>query len=212
MLTVFSGLAALPALPATDESLFQQLDEDGAVTMEPATAPSMLDASFSFESMSAEAIEAAHANINARLHPFWSSALPGRSIRMEIDPAGDQDSHHDALSVFNFATDIEGHFNKRLVITWEQLCTHPPSVAKAFAGSKSDVDWTLCVRASLLPEVGAADTTPVQSSIDERRAVEVIEQTVFTPVTRNGGLRVVCDLDDTVKRTDILSGLRTVIR
>jgi hypothetical protein len=149
--------------------------------------------------MTAESIAAAHSNMNARLHPFWSSALPGRPIRINIQSISEEDAIHEPLCTFNFDTDFQGHFSKRLVIPWERLCTHPPSVSKVFQGSSDD--WILRISAQLLG-----------SETDAVGVAHGVKRELTTPVTSDGGLRVVCDLDDTVKRTDVLSGLRTVIR
>lgn len=195
----------MPPLPSTDESLFQQLDQGGIApeTVDSAKATALLNEPFSFDNMSPESIAAAHSNMNARLHPFWSSALPGRPVRIDIKTDEDPGDGQEPLCSFTFDTDFQGHFSKRLVIPWERLCTDASSIARVFGVAERNKGWTLRISAKLLTCEGDDDGEVTTSSC---------QREVITPVTSDGGLRVVCDLDDTVKRTDVLSGLRTVIR
>ena len=181
-----------------------------------------------------------HANLEARLHPFWSSVLSNRTVRVSLyaaDPSlYDSDGQHtdesgssersispekQPILTREVITAVDGSFQLKLSVPWESLCVHPSGVHVAFGGA--GLEHELYIVAELLaPLSPVPSTTQVQVPYQPRqqpirpilpvqpRAVTVAAS-VPVPLTYSA-IRVISDIDDTVKLSGILSGARAVFR
>ena len=197
-----------------------------------------------------EAIRSLHANLERRLQPFWSSTLPNRIIRLHLFASPNQDSdsvlatnsnsnppdkftfdpEHGPLASQDVVTGVDGSFQAKFCLKWDELCQHPQALHIAFG--EDTVEHEVRVVAQLLPPVvpvGIASTqnqTKVPSAPPYAFASASAPGT-FDPTDLNpqppkpltsisvipitySPIRVISDIDDTIKLSNILSGARAV--
>lgn len=253
-----------------------------------------------FANLTEAQLRAFHANLDARLQPFWSSVLQ-RRISLAVYTIPLPPSHHhrhrrthkhtepelpteedEPLLRSTLSTNAQGQFSQKLVVPWERICSHPPSLKLAFSPSppitgpvpkrteheahSADSDaWGLYIRAELLTERAPDRLPPSASSLQpgvptrfssptatepaqllppeppsreeganaffspaalpvaagsgdaQQGGLKAVGRTavhssVVTPIAGSEGVRVISDLDDTVKTSDILFGARQVFR
>lgn len=242
--------------------------------------------------MTTEQLKTFHENLDARLQPFWSSALQ-RRVQLSIYPVRIPTPLHTRHSVLTdempaqeppldeeplmrnvFMTDAQGLFSQKIVIPWERIVSHGPSLGMAFndpphmsvrsGESKESTTWGLYLRAELLSDGGPNRLPPSATALqpttspsftsgtlsDPPKPVELdadvwdpganaffspnaipmnkgcggpgggllrlgktdVVASTWTPIASTGGVRLISDLDDTVKVSNILSGAREVFR
>ncbi|PPQ85263.1 hypothetical protein CVT25_010036 [Psilocybe cyanescens] len=170
----------------------------------------------------AEVIKRLHGNLERRLHPFWSSALPNRVIRLHLFTAPHNDSpstsspgntddngellldaQNGPLASQDVITGVDGSFQIKFNIGWEELCHHPRALHIAFG--EAEEEHELLIVAQLLPLNPLSPLPPINIT------PESVPLTSLTriPVTYSP-IRVISDIDDTVKFSGILSGARAV--
>jgi len=159
-----------------------------------------------------------HRNLETRLQPFWAAALPNRVVRITLHAHQDSDRANrtpeelellDApIASFDMVTDSEGAFAHRFTISWEDLCKHPRGIQIAFSPPAREDE--LVIAAELLP----APTNGSNPTLEKLRGAIVshlppirFEQPV--PLS-HCQIRVISDIDDTIKLSSILSGARAV--
>jgi hypothetical protein len=100
-----------------------------------------------------------HKNLEARLQPFWSSALSSRTVQISIfavsTASGGIESKRDALKdgplyTEHVVTGPDGAFANPFKIPWQYLSRHP--IAQHRLSDGSEVEHELLVSAKLLPE------------------------------------------------------------
>jgi hypothetical protein len=145
-----------------------------------------------------------HSNLESRLLPFWSTTLSARTVRVglfvptsEVPTFRHHDLHRAPLAVREVFTAADGSFQTRFTIPWEEICQHPNGVQVAFSDRSHEHD--LVVSGSLL----ASPSSPFDVSTPERTT------SVRIPLTYSS-VRLISDIDDTVKLSNIRSGARTV--
>ncbi|KAG1738886.1 uncharacterized protein EDB91DRAFT_1054234 [Suillus paluster] len=150
-----------------------------------------------------------HKNLEARLRPFWSSALSSRTVQISIyavsTASHSSDSKRDALEhgpllTEHVFTGPDGAFVKAFNIPWQKLCRRALAQHKPLDGSH--IEHELLVAAKLLPE--PAPTPAYFFSADVPRHISLV-----VPIT-SAPIRVITDIDDTVKLSNITNGARTV--
>ncbi|TBU47533.1 hypothetical protein BD309DRAFT_988005 [Dichomitus squalens] len=169
-----------------------------------------------------------HANLEARLHPFWSSVLPNRVVRISLyaaDPSlynsDDQQSSSSHSSVAperepivtrNVITAVDGSFQLKLSVPWERMCVHPGALHVAFGGSELEQDLFVVAELLAPPSPGPATPTGQHQQFRELPSIfspVTVAASIPVPLTYSS-IRVISDIDDTVKLSGILSGARTV--
>ena len=145
-----SGFAALPKLPTEGDSGAKDTETSNTIRSVP-------DPSFRpFDNLAS--LTSAHTNLDARLTPFWSKALTSRRIKFAVYTIqGSTDTHllegmkTDPLWETTTSTDDQGLFTEHIVIPWDRLCTHPPSIAMACCDPKDSgtSDWRLLLKAGI---------------------------------------------------------------
>ncbi|KAI1793481.1 hypothetical protein LXA43DRAFT_1073156 [Ganoderma leucocontextum] len=177
-----------------------------------------------------------HANLEARLHPFWSSVLSNRTIRVSLyaaDPSlyDPEDVHTDESSSSSqgsvaperqpiltreVITAVDGSFQVKLSVPWERMCVHPGALHIAFGGA--ELEQEVFVVAELLGPPSPGPSTPTaQYQLQQPRQHRQFGSPVSTataisvPLTYSS-VRVISDIDDTVKLSGILAGARAVFR
>ncbi|KAF9499558.1 hypothetical protein BDN71DRAFT_1441689 [Pleurotus eryngii] len=179
-----------------------------------------------------------HENLESRLRPFWSSVLSVRTVRVSIFAVSQQRNQEDygsnvALASKEFVTTTDGSFQGHLSLRWEDLCQHPTGLQIAFGDVIAEHD--LLVRAELLPPPPSSRTPSPSPSSDGSSPTErnrppypiykphvmklpeppiedqepTAVSTLHVPITHSP-IRVISDIDDTVKRSNIVDGARAV--
>ncbi|KAI0077768.1 hypothetical protein K474DRAFT_1684169 [Panus rudis PR-1116 ss-1] len=182
-----------------------------------------------------------HSNLEARLHPFWSSALSGRTVRLSLytsdptayaqyssPPLNDIDACDDMpecrpIAAREVMTAQDGSFQVKFGLAWEEMCVHPGGVHIAFGDPEREVEFW--VVASLMPNPSRPPTpsynnpqkpyghNPSFSSTSQHYFSSSRPPTVTTSISiplTNTTVRVISDIDDTVKNSGVLMGARAV--
>ncbi|KAG9104237.1 hypothetical protein FRC06_004221 [Ceratobasidium sp. 370] len=159
-----------------------------------------------------------HANLDARLQSFWSSKLENRTVRVSLyaQPPDIVVPKSQPLASAQVQTSAQGYFAHGFNIAFEQLCTHDQALHIAF-GSHTE-EHSLYVCAELLPLVNTPNSSGPEAQIT--RDVGVADE---SSRWSNGSVRaqsemqlssarvrVVSDIDDTVKISDVLMGVRAI--
>lgn len=177
--------------------------------------------------MSIDVIRRLHNNLERRLQPFWSSVLPNRTVRLHIfaSPHQDQtksgsarnangeesdddvspDVENGLLTYQDVVTSADGSFQVKFKVNWEELCHHPKALHIAFGETLPEHD--LLVVAQLLP-IADAPQQPLEANPHPDEAAPLTSLTRI-PITHSP-IRVISDVDDTVKLSGILLGARAV--
>ncbi|KAL5531746.1 hypothetical protein ACEPAG_4623 [Sanghuangporus baumii] len=154
-----------------------------------------------------------HANLNTRLHPFWSRSLPNRVVRLSLfssspgsssrsqDGPDDDDPTRSPIDVHHVQTDAQGAFETRLRIPWDRICVHPGALHVAFGDIDDDAELFIC--AELLPPPSPVNMYPQPQQ-------EITARSVLPVTLSQSQIRLISDIDDTIKLSNILGGARTV--
>ena len=175
-----------------------------------------------------------HANLEARLHPFWTSSLGSRTVHISVyasDPeqtdffksppigstASDEDYAHQRRPVASasIVTSADGSFHKKIHIPWDNLCIHPAALHIAFGDPGHE--FALYVVADLMPPPSRPPSPNTQVSYAVRNPpprqpriyVPTATSRLNIPLT-HAPVRLISDIDDTVKMSGVLSGARAV--
>ncbi|KAL4066145.1 hypothetical protein V8B97DRAFT_1934329 [Scleroderma yunnanense] len=140
-----------------------------------------------------------HENLETRMRPFWASALSARIVRISIFAhplCADANQHASSLQPIltsDLYTGSDGFFSGTLTITWDDICAHP--IGSRIAFDETSLEHELEVQAQVIePEDSHATSTP--------RAARI-------PITQST-VRVISDIDDTIKMSRVLDGARAV--
>ena len=169
----------------------------------------------------ASSVQELHANLERRLMPFWSSALSNRTIRISLYASEDAISIAQALGNEAYEYDDprllpvasrevttapDGSFQVKFGVPWDVLLKHPDTVQVAYGEMTTEYDFF--VLAELLPPPPppptAAVPQPVSVSDTPVSLAQIKVPLSYTPV------RVISDIDDTVKTANVLSGARAI--
>ena len=177
-------------------------------------------------------LERFHANLEARLHPFWASSLSNRAVHIAVyatdpqrhesfksPPIGSNVSDEDhafqrrPIASADIATSADGSFQYRFIIPWSKMCVHPAALHIAFGDPDREHD--LFVTADLMPMPSRPTTPNPQVSYAVRNVppraprnnVPTASSRLTVPITYSP-IRLISDIDDTVKMSGVLSGAR----
>ncbi len=166
-----------------------------------------------------------HTNLETRLRPFWSGVLSNRTLRVSVRPSLDSTGTEDELSDTisrvllekplaeeSIITDANGAFKIRIPISWDTLCAHP-SGALTLVDSKREQDVFITVE--LMPSPPSRPQTPNESNSPGIPSTSLSVPTVIlterVPLTHcPTRVRVISDIDDTVKMSGVSCGARIV--
>ncbi|KAI4519233.1 hypothetical protein K525DRAFT_258712 [Schizophyllum commune Loenen D] len=168
-----------------------------------------------------------HDNLESRLRPFWSSVLPSRPVRIRLYAAPEGQptenaihSPHGPIAAANVTTSPDGSFEALFRVPWEHLCQHPEALHIAFGEARQEHEFAVVV--DLLPPRPTPQQLQQQqqqadfyrSEADEAREAQRLKTPTCSANTRirltHSRLRVISDVDDTVKRANVTEGARAV--
>ena len=154
--------------------------------------------------------------------PFWSSALSNRTVRISLFASEDAISIAQALGneAYDYddprllpiasrevTTAQDGSFQVKFGVPWDILLKHPDGVRVAFGDVTTECDFFILAGllppppppppASVVPQPVSVNDTPVSWA-------QIKVPLSYTPV------RVISDIDDTVKTANVLSGARAI--
>ena len=177
---------------STDVNNSSSDDEDLQSSNEPITAGA------------SDILQRLQKNLEERVRLFWPSMLQSRAVSLELFTSqyhGDNRSHDGnglrSVGRSEAITGSDGQFNHHFVIKWDDICHHH---LVHYAPGRQATELELTLHAKLLPSAFAAPN----AEDDE------VEKQVIT--LSHAPIRVISDIDDTIKMSDILSGARTVFR
>ena len=166
-----------------------------------------------------------HSNLETRLHPFWAGVLSNRTVQISVHPHIDLTKAQvesvspsklelleKPLATHGVVTDADGAFKIRFLIPWDSLCT-PKDTPMGVVDLHCEHDFF--VTAELMPPPSPPGTphTPTghHSYVPPPLAPSIPTAVTSERVTlTHSPVRVISDIDDTVKLSGIHSGARTV--
>jgi hypothetical protein len=157
------------------------------------------------EKITPSEIRKLHHNLEARLQPFWSSTLSGRTIRLSIRLVQTNNDSQTFSKEFipiasrSLVTEADGSFMSRLKISWEDLCEHASAMQQL---SRNPFE------ANELLVIAELDQLPIYQQV-LASSDSITHAKIYLPLS-DANIRVISDIDDTVKISNILSGARTV--
>lgn len=180
------------------------------------------------------ALQKWHANLEQRLYPFWSTALSNRTLRIAVycsDPSEqnsdtsppldglddeEQAMHKRPIVTKEIMTSADGSFTARFTLNWETICHHPGALHIAFGDP--GLEHELFVSTQLMPAPSRPSTPatvgPASAqyfSRPPRITRPTVTATLSVPLTHTT-IRVISDIDDTIKLSGILQGARAAFR
>lgn len=216
-----------PEQDSPSSSRSTSLDIDSHLTPIPTPTVPPIIAEGAAALLSSADLRRLHANLERRLQPFWSSALSARTIRVRLFPPIYQpdDSELDRrgterreVAIQDVTTSADGSFEASFKVKWEDMYLHPDTLYIAYGDPLQERD--LLVTAELVPPSSLQPSTA--SGVDANASYEVRQvpqsKVLPRPVTRSkihitithSPIRVISDIDDTIKLSGILSGARAV--
>lgn len=212
--TPASDAASLSSFSSSAEDLASALKEAERRTEEMTSQPAT-----PLPTLSPETLRRMHANMETRLEPFWSSVLANRTIRLTLYATPHQDAStpatNEALKPLyskEVTTGSDGSFHERFIVPWEDLCQHPSGLHIAFGEPVLEHD--LEVHAELLKPQLIAGTTSYAQFQSPRRMQQNLDEATHRAQVKisitHSPIRVISDIDDTVKQAGVPSGARAV--
>ena len=107
-------------------------------------------------------------------------------------------SDHGPMVVQHVTTASDGFFQAKFSVPWEAMCTHPRALHIAFGNSSQEHD--LLITADILP--------PPQSQ--QQGASAMREHGLQRVPLTYSPLRLISDIDDTVKYSGVVTGARAI--
>ncbi len=165
-----------------------------------------------------------HSNLETRLRPFWVGVLSNRTLVVSVRPhfgLTEAEAKFPSQNVLarlekplaeeSATTDVNGAFKIRISIPWNTLCSHPRGALIASAITNHEHDFSVTVE--LLPPPPSRPQTQNEFYPLETPSPSLCIPTATTeervPLT-HCPIRVISDIDDTVKLSGVTRGARTV--
>ncbi|KAG9037458.1 hypothetical protein FRB95_005397 [Tulasnella sp. JGI-2019a] len=176
----------------------------------------------SLKDMPTEELARYHANLDRRLQPFWSRNLANRTVRLSVFVHSSNATETldleqiGPLVTRTIRTDAQGYFDNRFRIDYETLCRYPGTAGLVSGAQDPLVEHNLVVRADLLPADGvlqnmASGTRATPSEDPSSEPSGPVSTEARIPLT-TAKVRLISDIDDTVKRLDFIHGAKAIFR
>lgn len=140
-------------------------------------------------------LETLHSNLHARLRLFFSQKLEGRRVRVSIFllPSA-QETQEKCVAKGMLVSEVGGVFRSSISVPW--------------TGGEPD-GRQLRIRTELLTEL-VDETIDDQASLD--KVMNRSDEATITVAHAHAPIRVISDIDDTIKATHVLGGIKAVFR
>lgn len=137
-----------------------------------------------------------HDNLESRLKLFWASSMSSRRIQVSVFPElPDPKCHRHSLRPLltrEMLTGPDGHFSGTFRIDWNDICMHP-----RITSNQKHVEHDLLVEARIINTERTPELHETPTSI------------IHIPITHSI-VRVISDIDDTVKISRVVDGARAI--
>ncbi|TIA92255.1 hypothetical protein E3P81_01580 [Wallemia ichthyophaga] len=168
----------------------------------------------SVPSIPLEKLHTMHANMNKRLQPFWSSILPNRILKLNVyavwgtpvDRTVDEVPEAKPVATTQVRTNQQGHFEYVFNIKIDNI--RRPSWVK----DPYQKPIELKIQVDLLPQMLDYSLRPGIVPTPDSVADVTASQILHVKLSSDRGIRVISDLDDTVRTTEIFNGVRAMFR
>ncbi|SPO30640.1 related to APP1 - Actin Patch Protein [Ustilago trichophora] len=150
-----------------------------------------------------------HQNLTRRLQAYWVYRSPHKDVHIEISPvingaiACDQQGNRLIMASTRLTADSTGQFEHRLVIPWHMLSAFCRHYADLFQATPDEIE-AVEVKAKLLTSAAEGSAEITASESPWRRC------TIHEDHSRR--VRVISDIDDTVKHTGVVQGAKQILR
>ena len=140
-----------------------------------------------------------HENLESRLKLFWASSMSSRRIQVSVflespDPKCHRHSLRPLLTR-EMPTGPDGHFSDTFRIDWNDICMHPSGTR--ITSNQTHVEHDLLVEARIINTERTPELHETPASM------------IHIPITHSI-VRVISDIDDTVKISRVLDGARAI--
>lgn len=142
-----------------------------------------------------------HENLESRLKLFWASSLSSRRIQVSVFlQSPDSKRHRHSLEIRplltrEMVTGPDGHFSGTFSIDWNDVFMHP--VDTHITSNQTHVEHELLVEARITNAERMPELHETPTSI------------IHIPITQSI-VRVISDIDDTVKVSRVVDGARAI--
>lgn len=154
-----------------------------------------------------------HENLNSRLLPFFGQKLPGRKVRISIYPVVPSNipPWNKPLATKIITTAAGGSFKTNISITSKEI--KKLLEAGAVEGGISGLErMELKVVTELLEIEKPGENLLNSSSLGYENLKVNSQDSRSLLVGKDGGVRLISDIDDTIKWTEVLGGTRKIFR
>ena len=141
---------------------------DETLTMQVLDSTQLYPRQSTGESRMSVQLKRLHENLESHLRPFWSSALPSRTVRVSVyaHPSCLDTDHHSVplqpVVTTEFCTGSDGYFYGVLAVTWDDIRTQPNGSLIAFDGTY--LEHELEVHAHILEPNYSLTTSPPRAA------------------------------------------------
>jgi hypothetical protein len=180
----------------------------------------------------ADVLRRQHTNLEQRLQPFWAQVLPERTVRLQLfasprisssTPTHTQSSEEqypqDPLCSQDVVTAADGSFKFFFRVTSTVLSQHPGARHITLGDQSKEHELHLC--ALLLPPPASTSSSPTFSPVNAQSlsiyspkqspSSSPVPSTIEIPLSHSL-VRVISDIDDTIKSSEIFLGVRMAFR
>ncbi|SNX87018.1 related to APP1 - Actin Patch Protein [Melanopsichium pennsylvanicum] len=215
LVRLMENLNAFPTDSAAAREAAREANQDAAEFRRSATftQPKRIDTMLSGGSAqwlnrSLDEVTLFHQNLTHRLQAYWVYRSPHKDVHIEISPvingdsARDQQGNHLILASTRLTADSTGQFEHRLVVPWHMLssfCRHYADLLQAGPDEIEAVE----IRAKLL-------TSKAEGSIETGSESPWRRCPISEDHSRR--VRIISDIDDTVKHTGVVQGAKQILR
>ncbi|KAN0062527.1 hypothetical protein ACQY0O_005059 [Thecaphora frezii] len=173
---------------------------------------------------SLEELHKLHHNLDERLRSYWIYRSGHRDVHIEIAPVvrgqvmRASDGERSLLATTRLTTDSTGQYTHRLVIPWHMLSGFCGFHTSSGLAVKPDEIEGVEVRAVLPPHPSSSSSLlsgpPAAAAGAEAEADENATPWLRYAITEDDKrkVRVISDIDDTVKHTGVLQGAKRILR
>ncbi|PWY98062.1 hypothetical protein BCV70DRAFT_202237 [Testicularia cyperi] len=213
---MMENLHAFPTDAASREAAEQLEDRSKDKLSIPSSASSqassrsssMMGGSLQWENRTIDDVTIFHNNLNRRLDAYWVYRSAQRDVYVEVSPIIDGSVARDArgtrliMASTRLTTDASGQFEHRLIVPWHMLSAFCQHFATALQATPDKIE-AVEVRAKLARREHS-DTDIEEAELGWRRL------SIHEDGSRN--VRIISDIDDTVKHTGVLHGAKQILR
>ncbi len=109
-------------------------------------------------------------------------------------------------------TSPQGSFQANVSIPWDKICVHPGAVYIAFGDTNQEHE--LYIHAELLPTMAVPNTSlaPPSPEATTSPSQDIAAQSTLAVPLTHSHIRLISDIDDTIKISNILGGARAIFR